>query len=59
MLILSLGIVSALFSIMSLKSIKETAWEILDETGKVTAQAVENRLLRSRTIVEETGTVHV
>ncbi|MEA5085571.1 MAG: methyl-accepting chemotaxis protein [Lachnospiraceae bacterium] len=57
MLILSLGTVSTLFSIMSLKSIKETAWEILDETGKVTAQAVENRLLRSRTVVSEVGTV--
>lgn len=56
MLVLSLGIVSALFTIMSLKSIKETAWEILDETGKVTAQTVENRLLRSRTVVSEVGT---
>lgn len=56
MLILSLGVVSALFTVMSLKSVKETAWEILDEAGKVTAQAVENRLLRSRTVVSEVGT---
>ncbi|MGE4213943.1 MAG: methyl-accepting chemotaxis protein [Anaerotignaceae bacterium] len=57
LLILSLGTVSAIFSILSLTTIKATSVEILGETAHTAAKAVENRLLRSRSIVEEVGTV--
>ncbi|MDD3569912.1 MAG: methyl-accepting chemotaxis protein [Lachnospiraceae bacterium] len=56
-LIFSLGTVSAVFSVLSIESVKYTTEEILRETTKVTALVVENRLLRSRTIVSETGTI--
>lgn len=57
MLVVSLGTVSAVFSVLSLTTIKATSVEVLGETAHTAAQAVENRLLRSRTIVEEVGTV--
>ena len=56
-LIFSLGIVSALFSVMSLQSTKSTAWEIMDETGKITAKTISNRLIRSKTVAQEVGTI--
>lgn len=56
-LIFSLGTVSAVFSVLSIKSIKYTTEEILGETTKVTSQVIENRLLRSRTVVSEAGTI--
>lgn len=57
MLLLSLSAVSAVFSVMSLKCTKSTAWEIMDETGKIAARAVKNRLIRSKTIATEVGTI--
>lgn len=56
LLTISLGTVSTLFSVLSLASIRATAVEIMGETAKTSAKAVEFRLGRSRTVVEEMGT---
>ena len=56
-LLLSLGTVTTLFSIMSIKSTEEALNEVMAETSKTAATAIDNRLGSSRRLLEEIGTI--
>lgn len=55
-LLLSLGTVSAVFSILSLKGNENTLYLGMQETSKTAARAVENRLTATRASIGEIGT---
>ena len=57
LLLLSLGTVTTLFSIMSIKSTEEALNEVMAETSKTAATAIDNRLGSSRRLLEEIGTI--
>ena len=56
-LLLSLGTVTTLFSVMSIKSTEEALNEVMAETSKTAATAIDNRLGSSRRLLEEIGTI--
>ena len=56
-LLLSLGTVTTLFSVMSIKSTEEALNEVMAETSKTASIAVENRLNSTKRALEEIGTV--
>ncbi|MGB5824114.1 MAG: methyl-accepting chemotaxis protein [Proteocatella sp.] len=56
-LLLSLGTVSAVSSILSLKGTQSTLFAVMEETATMSAMAVENRLKATRSAIQEIGTV--
>lgn len=56
-LLLSLGGVTTLFSIMSIKSTEAVLDEVVAETSSVAATAVENRLNATKRSIKEIGTI--
>jgi len=56
-LLLSLGTVTTLFSIMSIKSTEIVLDEVVAETSSVAATAVENRLNATKRSIKEIGTI--
>ena len=56
-LLISLGTVTTLFSVMSIKSTEEALNEVMAETSKTAATAIDNRLGSSRRLLEEIGTI--
>lgn len=57
-LLISLGTVTTLFSIMSIRSTEELLYELMKETSKTAGLAVEDRLESSRRLLNEIGTMH-
>ena len=57
-LLISLGTVTTLFSIMSIRSTEELLYELMKETSKTAGLAMENRLESSRRLLNEIGTMH-
>ncbi|MGL5257480.1 MAG: methyl-accepting chemotaxis protein, partial [Proteocatella sp.] len=55
-LFLSLGTVSAIFSILSIKNTQDTLYKVMEETAGTAALAIENRLLATRSAISEIGT---
>ncbi|MBN7772869.1 methyl-accepting chemotaxis protein [Clostridium aminobutyricum] len=55
-LLLSLGTVSAVFGILSIKGTESTVRAILEETSKTAALAMQNRMNVSKNILNEIGT---
>lgn len=56
-LLISLGTVTTLFSIMSIKSTEKVIYEIMQETSSTAALALENRLNATKRSIEELGTI--
>lgn len=56
-LLISLGTVTAFFSVMSIKSTETLLDEAVEETSKVAALAVENRLNSTKRSIKEIGTI--
>lgn len=56
-LFLSLGTVSAVFSVLSVKNTESTVYKIMEETSQTSALAIENRLLATKSAINEIGTV--
>ncbi|MGL5257458.1 MAG: methyl-accepting chemotaxis protein, partial [Proteocatella sp.] len=55
-LFLSLGTVSAIFSILSIKNTQDTLYTVMEETAATAALALENRLLSTKSAISEIGT---
>ncbi|QHI71235.1 methyl-accepting chemotaxis protein [Aminipila terrae] len=56
-LLISLGTVSAVFGVLSIKGTASTVQSILKETCAVSALAIQNRMSMSKSVVSEMGTI--
>lgn len=56
-LLLSLGTVSVVSGMLSLKGTEKTLFAVMEETSTMSAMAVENRLKATRSAIQEIGTV--
>ncbi|MEG2770452.1 MAG: hypothetical protein RR902_06495, partial [Oscillospiraceae bacterium] len=57
LIVLSLGSVAATFGISMANTTQDTIEEILSETGTTAALAVQNRLIATKNVLQEIGTV--
>ena len=56
-LFLSLGTVSSIFSILSIKNTENTLYKVMEETVETGALAIENRLLATKSAINEIGSI--
>ena len=56
-LLISLGTVSAIFSILSVKNTENTLYKVMEETVETGALAIENRLVATRSAINEIGAI--